>query len=106
MREEGGLCLQQFMKCLISFFSSSVCLLGNRTLKNEMFEKCAKTDVEVWNLFCDSPYLNATCDEYFALNNLTEIQATPGVLGEVINGASPSSKNPLRVPPVSLFFLQ
>lgn len=83
------------------FFSSSVCLLGNRTLKNEMFEKCAKTDVELWKLFCDSPYPNATCDEYFALNNLTEIQATPGVLGEVINGVSSSSKNPLRVPPMS-----
>uniref|UniRef100_A0AAX7TU61 Solute carrier family 12 member 7a n=1 Tax=Astatotilapia calliptera TaxID=8154 RepID=A0AAX7TU61_ASTCA len=73
------------IKTAIKPSNFSVCLLGNRTLKNEMFEKCAKTDVELWNLFCDSPYLNATCDEYFALNNLTEIQATPGVLGEVIN---------------------
>uniref|UniRef100_A0AAX7UYU3 Solute carrier family 12 member 7a n=1 Tax=Astatotilapia calliptera TaxID=8154 RepID=A0AAX7UYU3_ASTCA len=89
------------IKTAIKPSNFSVCLLGNRTLKNEMFEKCAKTDVELWNLFCDSPYLNATCDEYFALNNLTEIQATPGVLGEVINGASPSSKNPLRVPPAN-----
>uniref|UniRef100_A0AAX7T6K5 Solute carrier family 12 member 7a n=1 Tax=Astatotilapia calliptera TaxID=8154 RepID=A0AAX7T6K5_ASTCA len=79
------------IKTAIKPSNFSVCLLGNRTLKNEMFEKCAKTDVELWNLFCDSPYLNATCDEYFALNNLTEIQATPGVLGEVINGASPSN---------------
>uniref|UniRef100_A0A3Q4G7C8 Solute carrier family 12 member 7-like n=1 Tax=Neolamprologus brichardi TaxID=32507 RepID=A0A3Q4G7C8_NEOBR len=73
------------IKTAIKPSNFSVCLLGNRTLKNEMFEKCAKTDVELWNLFCDSPYPNATCDEYFALNNLTEIQATPGVLGEVIN---------------------
>uniref|UniRef100_A0A3Q4GGH8 Solute carrier family 12 member 7-like n=1 Tax=Neolamprologus brichardi TaxID=32507 RepID=A0A3Q4GGH8_NEOBR len=84
------------IKTAIKPSNFSVCLLGNRTLKNEMFEKCAKTDVELWNLFCDSPYPNATCDEYFALNNLTEIQATPGVLGEVINGASLSSKSPLR----------
>ncbi|XP_005737602.1 solute carrier family 12 member 7-like isoform X1 [Pundamilia nyererei] len=73
------------IKTAIKPSNFSVCLLGNRTLKNEMFEKCAKTDVELWNLFCDSPYPNATCDEYFVLNNLTEIQATPGVLGEVIN---------------------
>uniref|UniRef100_A0A669D6K6 Solute carrier family 12 member 7a n=1 Tax=Oreochromis niloticus TaxID=8128 RepID=A0A669D6K6_ORENI len=73
------------IKTAIKPSNFSVCLLGNRTLKNEMFEKCAKTDVELWKLFCDSPYPNATCDEYFALNNLTEIQATPGVLGEVIN---------------------
>ncbi|CAI5642202.1 unnamed protein product [Oreochromis niloticus] len=73
------------IKTAIKPSNFSVCLLGNRTLKNEMFEKCAKTDVELWKLFCDSPYPNATCDEYFVLNNLTEIQATPGVLGEVIN---------------------
>uniref|UniRef100_A0A669EIT6 Solute carrier family 12 member 7a n=1 Tax=Oreochromis niloticus TaxID=8128 RepID=A0A669EIT6_ORENI len=66
------------IKTAIKPSNFSVCLLGNRTLKNEMFEKCAKTDVELWKLFCDSPYPNATCDEYFALNNLTEIQATPG----------------------------
>uniref|UniRef100_A0A669DAC7 Solute carrier family 12 member 7a n=1 Tax=Oreochromis niloticus TaxID=8128 RepID=A0A669DAC7_ORENI len=72
------------IKTAIKPSNFSVCLLGNRTLKNEMFEKCAKTDVELWKLFCDSPYPNATCDEYFALNNLTEIQATPGVLGESV----------------------
>ncbi|CAK6982188.1 solute carrier family 12 member 7-like [Scomber scombrus] len=70
----------------------NVCLLGNRSLKNEKFETCAKTQIvknntvttELWNLFCDSEYLNATCDEYFALNNLTEIKAIPGLLSGVI----------------------
>uniref|UniRef100_A0A669D0D2 Solute carrier family 12 member 7a n=1 Tax=Oreochromis niloticus TaxID=8128 RepID=A0A669D0D2_ORENI len=87
------------IKTAIKPSNFSVCLLGNRTLKNEMFEKCAKTDVELWKLFCDSPYPNATCDEYFALNNLTEIQATPGVLGEVINGVSSSKKKNLSSVP-------
>eukprot|EP00064_Thunnus_orientalis_P002458 superscaffoldBa00000181_g2465 len=70
----------------------NVCLLGNRSLKNEKFETCAKTEIvknntvttELWTLFCDSEYLNATCDEYFTLNNLTEIRAIPGLLSGVI----------------------
>ncbi|KAM9844824.1 solute carrier family 12 member 7-like isoform 1-T1 [Aulostomus maculatus] len=70
----------------------TVCLLGNRSLRNDRFETCAKTEIvknntittELWTLFCDSKYLNATCDEYFTLNNLTEIQAIPGLLSGVI----------------------
>ncbi|XP_070775755.1 solute carrier family 12 member 7-like isoform X3 [Enoplosus armatus] len=70
----------------------NVCLLGNRSLKNEAFETCAKTKVvknstvttELWGIFCDSKYPNATCDEYFTLNNLTEIQAIPGLLSGAI----------------------
>ncbi|XP_026169313.1 solute carrier family 12 member 7-like isoform X2 [Mastacembelus armatus] len=70
----------------------NVCLLGNRSLKNEKFETCAKTEVmknntvttELWSFFCDSKYPNATCDEYFLLNNLTEIRAIPGLLSGVI----------------------
>ncbi|KAM7401309.1 hypothetical protein PAMA_005482 [Pampus argenteus] len=70
----------------------NVCLLGNRSLKNEKFETCAKTEIvknntvttKLWALFCDSDYPNATCDEYFNLNNLTEIQAVPGLLSGVI----------------------
>ncbi|KAG7526918.1 solute carrier family 12 member 7-like isoform X2 [Solea senegalensis] len=69
-----------------------VCLLGNRSLKNEKFETCAKTEMvknktmttELWPLFCDSQLSNATCDEYFNLNNLTEIRAIPGLLSGVI----------------------
>ncbi|XP_036418840.1 solute carrier family 12 member 7-like isoform X1 [Colossoma macropomum] len=70
-----------------------VCLLGNRTLKNLNFDKCLKTEVinnstyttELWTLFCDGPYLNATCDQYFTLNNVTEIKAIPGLLSGVIS---------------------
>ncbi|XP_042353485.1 solute carrier family 12 member 7-like [Plectropomus leopardus] len=70
----------------------NVCLLGNRSLKNELFDTCAKTEVvknktiitELSGLFCNSKYPNATCDEYFNLNNLTEIQAIPGLLSGVI----------------------
>lgn len=41
---------------------------------------------ELWALFCNSEYLNTTCDEYFTLNNLTEIRAIPGLLSGVIKG--------------------
>ncbi|CAB1326295.1 unnamed protein product [Coregonus sp. 'balchen'] len=69
-----------------------ICLLGNRSLQNHNFEKCVKTEViknvtyttKLWELFCDSSHLNATCDEYFTLNNVTEIQGIPGLLSGVI----------------------
>uniref|UniRef100_A0A4W5MF29 Solute carrier family 12 member 7a n=1 Tax=Hucho hucho TaxID=62062 RepID=A0A4W5MF29_9TELE len=69
-----------------------ICLLGNRSLQNHNFEKCMKTEViknvtyttKLWKLFCGSPHLNATCDEYFTLNNVTEIQGIPGLLSGVI----------------------
>lgn len=72
----------------------SVCLLGNRSLNNEEIKICAKTETvknntlttKLWSAFCDSEYTNATCDEYFTLNNLTEIRAVPGLLSGVIKG--------------------
>lgn len=71
-----------------------ICLLGNRTLKNIEFDKCMKTEVinnityttDLWKLFCNSSFLNATCDEYFTQNNLTEIKGIPGLLSGVIKG--------------------
>uniref|UniRef100_A0A665WDL5 Solute carrier family 12 member 7-like n=1 Tax=Echeneis naucrates TaxID=173247 RepID=A0A665WDL5_ECHNA len=80
------------IKTIIEPPEFNVCLLGNRSLKNEKFDTCAKTEVvknltvttELWSLFCDSKYSNTTCDEYFTLNNLTEIQAIPGLLSGVI----------------------
>ncbi|XP_056091443.1 solute carrier family 12 member 7 isoform X2 [Rhinichthys klamathensis goyatoka] len=70
-----------------------ICLLGNRLLKNYDFDKCLKTEVidnvtrptELWNLFCKGDLGNATCDEYFTLHNLTEIQAVPGLLSTAIS---------------------
>ena len=71
-----------------------MCLLGNRTLQNQNFDKCLKTEevgnqtigTELWGLFCDSRQLNATCDEYFSNNNVTEIQGIPGVTSGILAG--------------------
>uniref|UniRef100_A0A671NIZ3 Solute carrier family 12 member 7-like n=1 Tax=Sinocyclocheilus anshuiensis TaxID=1608454 RepID=A0A671NIZ3_9TELE len=73
--------------------NSPVCLLGNRTLQNSRFDKCLKTELinnvttptQLWKLFCEGGIENATCDEYFTNNNLTEIQAVPGLLSGVIS---------------------
>ncbi|XP_075936073.1 solute carrier family 12 member 7-like isoform X1 [Anarhichas minor] len=76
------------IKTLIELPGINVCLLGNRSLKNDKFDTCAKTELvknvtvttDLWRLFCG----NATCDDYFALNNLTELRAIPGLLSGVI----------------------
>ncbi|RXN13884.1 solute carrier family 12 member 7-like protein [Labeo rohita] len=70
-----------------------VCLLGNRTLQNHDFDKCMKTEIidnvtvttKLWSLFCKGPELNASCNEYFTLNNVTEIQGIPGLTSGVIS---------------------
>uniref|UniRef100_A0A8C2HPQ4 Solute carrier family 12 member 7b n=1 Tax=Cyprinus carpio TaxID=7962 RepID=A0A8C2HPQ4_CYPCA len=70
-----------------------VCLLGNRTLQNHDFDKCMKTEIidnvtvttKLWSLFCEGPELNASCNEYFSLNNVTEIQGIPGLTSGVIS---------------------
>uniref|UniRef100_A0A8C5AJQ6 Solute carrier family 12 member 5b n=1 Tax=Gadus morhua TaxID=8049 RepID=A0A8C5AJQ6_GADMO len=70
-----------------------VCLLGNRTLISKKFDVCAKTmessngtmvTTQLWNMFCDSPFLNATCDRYFSDNNVTRIQGIPGVTSGIL----------------------
>ena len=75
-------------------FLSSVCLLGNRTLLSKGYDVCAKVievdnetvTTKLWRSFCDSEYLNATCDEYFNNNNVTEIQGIPGVTSGILAG--------------------
>ncbi|KAK9528234.1 hypothetical protein VZT92_014717 [Zoarces viviparus] len=70
-----------------------LCMLGNRTLENQNFDSCFKTKVidnltvttKLWNLFCDGPELNATCNDYFVLNNVTEVQGIPGLTSKVIS---------------------
>ncbi|XP_074544540.1 solute carrier family 12 member 7-like isoform X2 [Halichoeres trimaculatus] len=70
----------------------TVCLLGNKTLRNDKFETCAKTQevknitstTDLWSIFCETEYPNATCDPFFNNNNLTEIKAIPGLLSGVI----------------------
>ena len=53
-------------------------------------------------MFCDSPLLNATCDSYFAANNVSQIQGIPGVTSGILAGwlirLTPASR--------SFFFLQ
>lgn len=69
-------------------------MLGNRTLQNNNFDTCLKTKIidnltvttKLWRLFCDGPELNATCNEYFVLNNVTEMQGIPGLTSKVISG--------------------
>lgn len=41
---------------------------------------------KLWSLFCKGPELNASCNEYFTLNNVTEIQGIPGLTSGVISG--------------------
>uniref|UniRef100_H0X6Q9 Solute carrier family 12 member 7 n=1 Tax=Otolemur garnettii TaxID=30611 RepID=H0X6Q9_OTOGA len=68
-----------------------VCLLGNRTLSRRSFDVCAKLHADsngsatttLWGLFCNGSQPSATCDEYFAQNNVTEIQGIPGVASGV-----------------------
>lgn len=69
-----------------------ICLLGNRTLVRDDY-LCAKTVVlnnmtettVLWKKFCgDDSSINAECDEYFLLNNITEIQGIPGVASGVL----------------------
>lgn len=71
-----------------------ICLLGNRTLSRHGFDLCTKMVVEgnetvgskLWELFCTSRFLNATCDEYFTMNNVTEIEGIPGAASGLIQG--------------------
>ncbi|KAF7653700.1 hypothetical protein LDENG_00079630 [Lucifuga dentata] len=69
-----------------------VCILGNRTLVSKTYDVCAKVieidnetiTTKLWRTFCDSEYLNATCDEYFTNNNITEIQGIPGITSGIL----------------------
>uniref|UniRef100_A0AAY4AS63 Solute carrier family 12 member 7a n=1 Tax=Denticeps clupeoides TaxID=299321 RepID=A0AAY4AS63_9TELE len=82
------------IKTAISTPNDTVCLLGNRSLQNGNFEVCRKTEMrgnetqptQLWELFCKGSLHNSTCDEYFDLNNVTEIKAIPGLLSGVITG--------------------
>lgn len=91
--------LPLFRRCSCVFFlfvCSSICLLGNRTLVRDDY-LCAKTVVlnnvtettVLWKKFCgDDSSINAECDEYFLLNNITEVQGIPGVASGVLYGES------------------
>ncbi|ETE65530.1 Solute carrier family 12 member 7 [Ophiophagus hannah] len=70
-----------------------ICLLGNRTLAKDKDFPCAKhietnnvtVTTQLWKWFCgNNPNLNASCDDYFRLNNVTEIQGIPGIKSGVL----------------------
>ncbi|KAL7827468.1 hypothetical protein SRHO_G00331860 [Serrasalmus rhombeus] len=69
-----------------------ICMLGNRTLMSKGLDICAKTiergnstvTTKLWRFFCDSEFLNATCDEYFTNNNITQVQGIPGVTSGIL----------------------
>ncbi|XP_072571801.1 solute carrier family 12 member 5 isoform X2 [Paramormyrops kingsleyae] len=69
-----------------------ICILGNRTLVWKGFDVCAKViekengtvTTKLWRLFCDSEFLNATCDEYFLNNNISEVQGIPGITSGIL----------------------
>uniref|UniRef100_A0A3P9NVX0 Solute carrier family 12 member 6 n=1 Tax=Poecilia reticulata TaxID=8081 RepID=A0A3P9NVX0_POERE len=65
----------------------TVCMLGNRTISSH--DQCNKTVPEkptlLWEEFCHSTELNATCDEYFTANNFTEIKGIPGLASGIIS---------------------
>ncbi|KAK5850004.1 hypothetical protein PBY51_014292 [Eleginops maclovinus] len=80
-----------------------VCMLGNRTLQNNNFDSCLKTDfidnmtvtTKLWGLFCEGRELNATCNEYFVNNNVTLVQGIPGLKSKVISENMWSTYGPL-----------
>ncbi|XP_010221114.1 PREDICTED: solute carrier family 12 member 5-like [Tinamus guttatus] len=86
--------------------SFPICLLGNRTLSRHGFDLCTKLVVEgnetvgskLWELFCTSRFLNATCDEYFSMNNVTEIEGIPGAASGLIQGSRTRGARQLRCP--------
>ncbi|KAI1892441.1 hypothetical protein AGOR_G00133380 [Albula goreensis] len=69
-----------------------ICILGNRTLVTKGFDVCAKVierdngtvTTKLWRMFCDSEFLNATCDDYFANNNVSQVQGIPGVTSGIL----------------------
>lgn len=78
--------------CIV--FLYRICLLGNRSIQNIDFDSCKKLEVvnnvtrttQLWGLFCQNSSIDAVCDDYFTLNNVTEIQGIPGLLSGVISG--------------------
>ncbi|XP_046897600.1 solute carrier family 12 member 4 isoform X1 [Hypomesus transpacificus] len=70
-----------------------ICMLGNRTLVRDLFDVCAKTvlvgnetePTQLWKNFCGQGNMSSSqCDDYFSLNNVTEIQGIPGMASGII----------------------
>uniref|UniRef100_A0A4W4EEP0 Solute carrier family 12 member 6 n=1 Tax=Electrophorus electricus TaxID=8005 RepID=A0A4W4EEP0_ELEEL len=63
-----------------------VCMLGNRSLSQHYLSdgQCGTNTTILWQQFCNSSEMNAICDEYFAHNNVTQIEGIPGLASGVI----------------------
>lgn len=70
-------------------------MLGNRTLSRDQFDVCAKTIVKdnitvaskLWELFCHTTNLTTeNCDEYFLMNNVSQIAGIPGAASGILKG--------------------
>uniref|UniRef100_A0A672G0Z0 Solute carrier family 12 member 6-like n=1 Tax=Salarias fasciatus TaxID=181472 RepID=A0A672G0Z0_SALFA len=83
-----------YIGALVSAFKEPdfpVCMLGNRTINGHDFvdgnhapEVVEKT-TDLWKHFCQSQQLNASCDDYFASNNFSEIKGIPGLASGIIS---------------------
>lgn len=86
--------VRQFALLTELFALCRICVIGNRTLVSKGFDICAKTiesgnstvTTKLWRLFCDSEFLNATCDEYFTNNNVSQVQGIPGITSGILSG--------------------
>lgn len=72
-------------------------MLGNRTLSRDQFDVCAKTIVKdnvtvaskLWELFCHTRNLTTeNCDDYFLMNNVSEIAGIPGAASGILKGTA------------------
>uniref|UniRef100_A0A4W4EKK2 Solute carrier family 12 member 6 n=1 Tax=Electrophorus electricus TaxID=8005 RepID=A0A4W4EKK2_ELEEL len=61
-----------------------VCMLGNRSLSQHYLSDGQCKTTILWQQFCNSSEMNAICDEYFAHNNVTQIEGIPGLASGVI----------------------
>uniref|UniRef100_A0A7N8YQV9 Solute carrier family 12 member 6 n=1 Tax=Mastacembelus armatus TaxID=205130 RepID=A0A7N8YQV9_9TELE len=74
-----------YIGALVSAFKPPhfpVCMLGNRTINTQWKEM---TPMSQLLMFCHSPELNASCDEYFIWNNFSEIEGIPGLASGIIS---------------------
>uniref|UniRef100_A0A673W0N2 Solute carrier family 12 member 6 n=1 Tax=Salmo trutta TaxID=8032 RepID=A0A673W0N2_SALTR len=80
--------LSIYTGALVSAFSPPtfpVCMLGNRTLSGHiLLDRNGTATTALWQQFCEGPDLNASCDYYFNLSNISEIPGIPGLSSGVI----------------------
>ncbi|KAL0970050.1 hypothetical protein UPYG_G00236460 [Umbra pygmaea] len=65
---------------------SNLTLTGNGTVPPDFDPSLHFSEVttELWRMFCEGPELNATCDDYFRLSNISQVSGIPGLASGVI----------------------